>query len=472
MTSKIGRNDPCHCGSGKKFKHCHGKPEAESAPPPDSHEGAVQRALAWLGQHHRKGFALALHEAIASAALACFDGDEVASEDALAGLDEETWEQVQLNLTEWMLAQGQIKVKGQSVSVPDLVLGPTGPLMTVGQRAWLAQQARRPLRLYDVTDVLPGQGVTVCDALDTALPPISVAERAGSHSMQPGMKIAARVMDVAQGQQFSGAVYAFTGFGGRAVLQALRETPPPAHISPAQLAHSNSVVIIQGWLMQYLREPPLPDFVDAATGEALVFTSDHYEVHDWDALSQRLQAQADVQGSREAGWDRFVDIEGDEAGATRLLTRLSPQAEGRRLSLQTRSAGLADSARQWFEALAGGTAKFLLREISDPKGFLRNLDRSDAPAMARAEVNPAFSAAQMTQAMDQVIKRHYARWADETVPALDNQTPRQAMRSAAGLERVKGLLRYYEDNETRMAAEQGRAQVSYQFLWDELGLQR
>ena len=22
---KIGRNDPCHCGSGKKFKHCCGK---------------------------------------------------------------------------------------------------------------------------------------------------------------------------------------------------------------------------------------------------------------------------------------------------------------------------------------------------------------------------------------------------------------------------------------------------------------
>ena len=22
---KLGRNDPCHCGSGRKFKHCHGK---------------------------------------------------------------------------------------------------------------------------------------------------------------------------------------------------------------------------------------------------------------------------------------------------------------------------------------------------------------------------------------------------------------------------------------------------------------
>ena len=24
-TPKIGRNDPCYCGSNKKFKHCHGK---------------------------------------------------------------------------------------------------------------------------------------------------------------------------------------------------------------------------------------------------------------------------------------------------------------------------------------------------------------------------------------------------------------------------------------------------------------
>jgi len=22
---KLGRNEPCYCGSGKKFKHCHGK---------------------------------------------------------------------------------------------------------------------------------------------------------------------------------------------------------------------------------------------------------------------------------------------------------------------------------------------------------------------------------------------------------------------------------------------------------------
>jgi len=24
-TARVGRNDPCPCGSGKKYKHCHGQ---------------------------------------------------------------------------------------------------------------------------------------------------------------------------------------------------------------------------------------------------------------------------------------------------------------------------------------------------------------------------------------------------------------------------------------------------------------
>ena len=27
---KVGRNDPCPCGSGKKYKHCHGRPGGRS----------------------------------------------------------------------------------------------------------------------------------------------------------------------------------------------------------------------------------------------------------------------------------------------------------------------------------------------------------------------------------------------------------------------------------------------------------
>jgi len=32
---KIGRNDPCPCGSGKKYKHCHGKLSLARDPAPN-----------------------------------------------------------------------------------------------------------------------------------------------------------------------------------------------------------------------------------------------------------------------------------------------------------------------------------------------------------------------------------------------------------------------------------------------------
>lgn len=67
---------------------------------------------------------------------------------------------------------------------------------------------------------------------------------------------------------------------------------------------------------------------------------------------------------------------------------------------------------------------------------------------------------------------YYANWADEPIPALDGRTPRQAIATAAGIERVKGLLRSYEDGEARSALQQGRSEFSYQFLWDALGLTR
>jgi hypothetical protein len=71
-----------------------------------------------------------------------------------------------------------------------------------------------------------------------------------------------------------------------------------------------------------------------------------------------------------------------------------------------------------------------------------------------------------------VVLRSYANWADEPIPALGGKTPRQAIESPGGLERVKGLLRSYEDGEAEMARSQGRRSISYQFLWDALGISR
>jgi hypothetical protein len=43
-SNRIGRNDPCHCGSGKKFKRCHGQIAAPT-PPPAIPPEVIQRAM-------------------------------------------------------------------------------------------------------------------------------------------------------------------------------------------------------------------------------------------------------------------------------------------------------------------------------------------------------------------------------------------------------------------------------------------
>lgn len=49
MTTELGRNEPCHCGSGKKFKRCHGVDAAPklSAPAPKP-ENPTTQAMAGM----------------------------------------------------------------------------------------------------------------------------------------------------------------------------------------------------------------------------------------------------------------------------------------------------------------------------------------------------------------------------------------------------------------------------------------
>ncbi len=61
----------------------------------------------------------------------------------------------------------------------------------------------------------------------------------------------------------------------------------------------------------------------------------------------------------------------------------------------------------------------------------------------------------LADAIEQVLLRSYAHWADEPIPALGGKTPREAIGTPAGMERVKG-----------------RRPISYQFLWDALGIVR
>lgn len=459
MTDKTGRNDPCPCGSGKKYKHCCANTHAAFVEPEKKgHDGAVERAIGWLTSKHKKAVSVAIQEMI-------FDGLSDEERDALEAQDAHTWQGIQLNATEWLLAEGKILVKDAPRRVSEYLLGQGGPLFTVDQRRWITQLAERPLRLYDVTDVIPGQQITLCDALDSEAPPIIVREISGSQASLVGTQVGFRIMEVAGHYELSGAAYPFSRLAGPGVAAQLLEATDQFDKRMGDLPGLLSFIIRRRWLEQYYAPMPLPTLMDAYTGEPILLITDHYRVMDWKALTQALSTQGDVQGDRESGWDRLIDC---KDGQTRATVTINIGKRADTLSLFYKTQGYADQGRPWFEAIADDAVQFISRELSDPKGLMANMPASQAAQPGAGA--PGLPPEVMADAIEQALHRLYANWVDEPIQVLDGKTPRQAIQTPAGLERVKGLLRGYEVSEQQQAAQQERREISYAFLWDALGI--
>ncbi len=458
MTTKVGRNDPCPCGSGAKYKHCHGRPTSISSAvlDHDSHTGAVERALAWLTQRHRKAFQVALDDLLL---------EDLWPDDELepADVDEDTWQMILINLSEWLLAEGDIEVKGQWREINEYLLGREGPALSPAQQRWIAQLGKQPLRPYTVTEVRPGEGLTLVDALDTEAAPLRIQERSGSEAARPGMLLGCRVMTEGDHLELSGAIYPFSALAEPGVLAAAR-VEQEAEQHPDDRAYALGLAIVRAWVHQMVGPRALPSIVDAVSGEPLLLITDHFQVLDNAALTEALSRCADVSANSAGGWHREQD---SDHGATRVLVAINAGKQQGRIEVFYRTRTLADEGRAWFESVAGDAVRHLTREISDPRGALSGND-SDVKPKAPFDLPPEVVA----EAIEKVLLRSYANWADEPIPALGGKTPRQAIESPSGLERVKGLLRSYEDSEAEMARSQGRRSISYQFLWDELGISR
>lgn len=138
-----------------------------------------------------------------------------------------------------------------------------------------------------------------------------------------------------------------------------------------------------------------------------------------------------------------------------------------RIKVSYRTEKYADEGRAWFEAVAGTAVAFVSREIADPKEMLANLQPEEArETPVRALPPPEM----MIELIEKRIRQLYVDWADKPLPILDDRTPREAIQTPEGLKQVKFLLHTYEHSEARQAQVQQRAPVSYDFLWQSLGI--
>jgi hypothetical protein len=115
------------------------------------------------------------------------------------------------------------------------------------------------------------------------------------------------------------------------------------------------------------------------------------------------------------------------------------------LKLETNSVRRADALRLRVEAACGARLRYRAREHADPQS-----PRVQA-AHGRAPAEPLESP-EATALLRAYKERHYAGWLDQPLPALRGQTPRAAVRTKAGRERVDVLLKELENHESLLEA--------------------
>jgi hypothetical protein len=456
----VGRNAPCPCGSGKKYKQCCLRREREQEARQHHRSQAPELVLEWMVEHHGE----AVKRTVEGDFFGLLGEEEL---DRLGEFADATKDMVDVNAFEWLLAEAELEIDGRLRTVAQLVLGPGGPLLDSVHRQYLEQLFVRPLGLYEVEQTRPGEGLWLRDTLQREDPPrVWVEERTASQTLRPGAIFGARLIP-GEPWTLSGCVYPFKRADYLPLRQRLLNVLDECEDADDQ-RDTISTEIIAAWLDILAAPPqPLPQLVHAADGDPLVMVTDHYRVLDWERLEAALAAQPDLEGSRESGWTRFEVFEGSPSEARRLLLSLTPQA-GDRLEAYALTLKRADAGRRWLEKLAKGALAHQIREQKDPLSARSPLHNGPTPPRRRPPVDPE----EATSMMQSVYEHTYRNWADEPIPALSGRTPRAAIRDPRSRQTVIELLRTYEFGERDQAETEGRPPASFDFLWQALGLPR
>jgi hypothetical protein len=190
---KVGRNDPCPCGSGKKYKHCHLPIEQAAQAQQRRLRQAVDTLMPQLIEAARQ-----LPEAIAPAFTRFWNGKYDATQ--LDELDDHEELGAERFLTwfafDYPLDDGRTLVERLAAGEGALELNDDEKQLL---EAWPGTR----LRPYVAEEVLKGQGMRVRDLLDETV--YEVEDHAASRRIEPGEVLIAHLLPAGERFYVGGA---------------------------------------------------------------------------------------------------------------------------------------------------------------------------------------------------------------------------------------------------------------------------
>jgi len=425
---KVGRNDPCPCGSGKKYKKCH--------LPADQAERAFQSKSA--RDHDLDG---ELVRELGEYAMARFGIEWRGFTRDFADVEDT----LQLAVP-WSVYQ--YRVQGQTVL--EWYLEEQGRRLSRAERAWLAAQQAAWLSVWEVIGVEPGATVTLRDLLSHE--ERCVREASGSSTLVVRDALLARVVDHEGVSLLCGAhPRPLPPAPAAEVVRRARGRLRRKRAVPVERLREEAFgrYLIKRWeeaVFELDHFAAIPPELHNTDGDPLLLTTDHFEVEPANRaeVARRLAGMEGVEVD-DSGPDEAVYVfqtPGNPMHASWESTVIGRAwLAGGALRLETNSRERADALRARVEAACGDLLRHRAREHTDP---MSPSVLAGVPESAPEALPPGAE-----QLLLEFKQRHYADWIDQPLPALDGKTPREAVRTAQGRNAVDVLLKDMENHEQR-----------------------
>jgi SEC-C motif len=426
---KVARNAPCPCGSGKKYKKCclrAGEATAAAAQPAPIHTIDERLVLDMMRYGDRRF-------------------GNVVSRAAKDFRDPDTTLQL---FCPW--AVYGLHVEGRPIVA--WYLAERGRQLPTSARDWLASQQRAWLSVWEVLAVEPGTGITVRDLLSGE--ERQVHEVSGSRTLVRRDAVLARMVEHAGEAVFCGSHPRPLPPGAAAsVVRRIRTTLRTKGPVAVERLRDDTIGrrLIARWeeaVAELDRARAVPPQLHNTDGDPLLLTIDHFVF----APADRADVEACLGGMEHVQLSEADEPEPHftfvrpgnvmhKSWDTTVIGR-AVVADGT-LKLETNSVRRADTLRQRIETACGGRLRHRAREHVDPT--------SPRVQAAHRGVPVPLESPEATELLRAYKERHYVGWIDQPLPVLRGQTPREAVRTKTGRERVDVLLKELENHESRLA---------------------
>ena len=450
-----GRNDPCPCGSGRKYKHCcleargdlerqwRSVREAEGRVVPQMLEFALDR----LG---KTGMATAWKY---------FCAGTVPLEHAAEDPD---FEQLFLIwfLFDWQKPGTTIKIstrKWPARPIAASFLDERGLALPPLDERVARTALAAPFSFSVIEAVAPGRSIDLRDILTGARQ--TVLERSASQSVEAGSIFFAKVLTV-------DAVSIMLGSGHWVI-------PPVFHHQIIDLrqrwaaggtsldaqqvgARHAELVDFYGSIVAELMNPT-PPRLQNTDGDPLAPTRLEFELHCSQAeaverlaplaYGHRLEELLADPEPQAAGGEEYVVpwlVPGNRMHADWENTSLGTvRVASTRLEAEVNSERRARRLRKEVERRLRGRVLFLRQETTSVEALLRKPNGAETLA-ARKEADDLQKLPEVRARLREMEERHWKAWLDQPVPALGGLTPRAAAATPIGRERLEALLNDFE----------------------------